>query len=495
LCRKAVVLLTLFLLSPLLVTPLTCAYEEIELVKNSDFSAGLLHWSINNELLIVAPFMEDSGHTKYEDPVLQFYIDYQKPSGTYYGSASQSFYLPKTNKAVLSFIYFDSSADRKVSSLRVKVVGSKTGETILTNWFIPDGYGYEIHNLSYDLTTISDQNITLLIELQVQHSGGWLGWTDVCCIDDVSVKYTPLPYTSVQLIEPTDGAHLTSSPVILKARCTSDGSGIEGATVKFYVDGIQIGLTTCDYNGYASYSYLSSEGFHNWYAIAEKNGYNSGMSATWDFTYSQPEKCSVTFYAAGLGSEATDIILTVDGMSYKCSQLPITFEWDSGSTHSYSWSSPMVASSGKRYVWASTSGLAIVQSSSITISYDGSISASYKTQYYITMDVNLRASGTIFPGTGWYDASSQFEVFVNPKSGYLFLGWSTSGGISITSTISDTTSVTVSGGGAIIARMEQEPMLDLLREWGPVITIVSIVLAIIGIVIRVLELRRKRVRQ
>jgi hypothetical protein len=96
----------------------------------------------------------------------------------------------------------------------------------------------------------------------------------------------PLPNLEVQLMEPFDGATLTSSPVTLKARATSGGNAVQGATVKFYVDGTYVGSASSDSNGYASISYPPSHGSHNWYATAEKSGYNSGTCSTWSFTYS-----------------------------------------------------------------------------------------------------------------------------------------------------------------------------------------------------------------
>jgi endogenous inhibitor of DNA gyrase (YacG/DUF329 family) len=171
--------------------------EEVELVKNGDFSSGLLHWTLNNtELFSVVPFKgdNDKNHKKYGDLVLEFRVGVEKPSGTYYGLLSQALYIPKARKVTLSFKYFDNSAGRRVSSIRVAIVGSKTGLNILTNWFTPGGYAYEVHELKYDITELADQNVTLLIELRVNHAGGWLGYDDFCYIDDVSIKYIPLLY-------------------------------------------------------------------------------------------------------------------------------------------------------------------------------------------------------------------------------------------------------------------------------------------------------------
>jgi hypothetical protein len=167
------VVLTLIILMSML-SPIfnsKCLYAQQsseELVKNGDFSSGLLNWSVNNsELFSVKPFTEDRHHTKYNDLVLEFRVDASKPSGTYYGSLSQSLYLPKAETATLSFTYFDSSAGREVSSIRIRIIGYTTNLTELSNWLTLDGYAFQIHTLNYDITSLSGQNITLIIELRV----------------------------------------------------------------------------------------------------------------------------------------------------------------------------------------------------------------------------------------------------------------------------------------------------------------------------------------
>ena len=148
---------------------------------------------------------------------------------------------------------------------------------------------------------------------------------------------------------------------------------------------------------------------------------------------------TVTFSANGLSWDASGTVLTVDGVGYAYSQLPISFTWDVGSSHSFSWADPVGAGSGKRYVWASTSGLSTYKSGSIIVpAGGGSVSATYETQYYLTV---ISPYGTP-SGEGWYDdgeiAYARLATgIVNLTSGMraVFTGWS--GDASGTDLISD----------------------------------------------------------
>jgi len=125
------------------------------------------------------------------------------------------------------------------------------------------------------------------------------------------------------------------------------------------------------------------------------------------------EPVYITFLALGIGSDASGTVLTVDGTSYTYNQLPKTFQWVSGSTHSFAWSSPVSGGSGVRYIWASTSGLSTKQSdSSFTVTRHGYVVATYRTQYSLTMSVNPSGGGTTTPaaGTHWYDPGSTVQI-------------------------------------------------------------------------------------
>ncbi|MFP3209102.1 MAG: hypothetical protein RXR82_05310 [Nitrososphaeria archaeon] len=99
----------------------------------------------------------------------------------------------------------------------------------------------------------------------------------------------------------------------------------------------------------------------------------------------QNSPVTITFSANGLGSDARGTVLTVNGVSYSYTSLPVRITVPYGSTVSYSWSSPVPGAAGVRYVWQSTSGLATAQSGSFTATQSGSVTATYQKQVQITV--------------------------------------------------------------------------------------------------------------
>jgi len=142
----------------------------------------------------------------------------------------------------------------------------------------------------------------------------------------------------------------------------------------------------------------------------------------------------VTFDQVGVGSDFTGTVLTVDGTGYGVGDLPKNFKWITGSTHTFAYGSPLVVSTDKQYVWASTAGLSTDQSGTITVPcINASVTGYYKTQYKITVtasppeavsgtfDVTYTKCGTLYNLVGqtttwsdWADAGTAVTVS-NPQ--------------------------------------------------------------------------------
>jgi len=111
------------------------------------------------------------------------------------------------------------------------------------------------------------------------------------------------------------------------------------------------------------------------------------------------------FSASGLGSDASGTVVTIDGVSYAYTSLPLTFWWGSGSTHSYSY---------QQYVGSTTSGKRYANhsppSGSITVSSSGSVSPAYHAEYLLTTSVSPSGAGSISlsPSSpdGYYDSGT-----------------------------------------------------------------------------------------
>ncbi|MCX8182976.1 MAG: zinc dependent phospholipase C family protein [Crenarchaeota archaeon] len=139
---------------------------------------------------------------------------------------------------------------------------------------------------------------------------------------------------------------------------------------------------------------------------------------------SSPLMATVTFSASGLENDASGTVLIVDGVGYSYAGLPRNFTWKVGSTHTFEWANTVDAGGRKRYAWFSTHGLSINQNGSIKVPSDGGfISATYHTEYYLTMLVNPSGGGLASPCSGWYRAGSMLEIDVAPAPGYRFINW------------------------------------------------------------------------
>jgi hypothetical protein len=107
----------------------------------------------------------------------------------------------------------------------------------------------------------------------------------------------------------------------------------------------------------------------------------------------------VFFNANGLDTDAAGTVLTVDSVNYGYANLPKTFSWVIGSSHSFSWASPVSAGTGKRYTWMNTTGLSTQQTDAMNVPAEGgNIIANYNTQWQVTFTqtgLDSSATGTI----------------------------------------------------------------------------------------------------
>jgi hypothetical protein len=86
----------------------------------------------------------------------------------------------------------------------------------------------------------------------------------------------------------------------------------------------------------------------------------------------------VTFNVDGVDS-FDGKVLEVDSIELALNDLPKSFVWRAGSSHSFEFVSVLELSSGGKLFWASTSGLATSQSDVLTVSKEGIVTANYET--------------------------------------------------------------------------------------------------------------------
>jgi len=127
----------------------------------------------------------------------------------------------------------------------------------------------------------------------VAGSGGSYSCTSGCSgsvtlsSPSASATYTFSSSLLVTLTGPANGAKvLTGSTVTLKAKVTSGGTAVSGATVKMIVNGVTVCTKTSNKKGLVSCAYkvgTKTKVTYTWYATATKTGYTAGTSPTWTF--------------------------------------------------------------------------------------------------------------------------------------------------------------------------------------------------------------------
>ena len=121
---------------------------------------------------------------------------------------------------------------------------------------------------------------------------------------------------------------------------------------------------------------------------------NAPSSITWNWK----TQYQVTFNQTGVGTDFNGTVFTVDGANYTGSASP-SFWWDSGSTHTYAYTSPIVLNQGvELYLWNSTTGLSTLQWGSITVAASGNITGNYVKKVHEVLLTNVAAKSWVYQG-------------------------------------------------------------------------------------------------
>src|SRR5271157_5376646 len=121
------------------------------------------------------------------------------------------------------------------------------------------------------------------------------------------------------------------------------------------------------------------------------------VSAASTIVWNWKTQYQITIDQTGVGSDYNGTVVTVDSVTYGVSSLSVSFWFDGGSGHSFSFASPLVVGS-KQYTWSSTSGLSTLQSGTLTVTASGSVVGNYIVQNQVTFDqvgVSSDFTGTV----------------------------------------------------------------------------------------------------
>jgi len=125
-------------------------------------------------------------------------------------------------------------------------------------------------------------------------------------------------------------------------------------------------------------------------------------------------KCVPITWRSSTMTGTSGTVLTIDGTyTFTYANLPATFYWKPGTTHTVAASTPVSGGAGKQYVWSSWAGgydgLSGASGTYTTPAGARTVRANYVTQYYLTVDTN--PSSVDSPtGEGWYDAGDTAHV-------------------------------------------------------------------------------------
>lgn len=106
--------------------------------------------------------------------------------------------------------------------------------------------------------------------------------------------------------------------------------------------------------------------------------------------------------------------VTVDGIEH---QLPYSLWLDKGSSHTFSYESPVSGGTGVQYVLDHTSTTSPFDVYSTTTTVTGY----YTTQFWL--EVTTSVSGVTVPGTGWHNSGTSVACTAPTTSGYTFDHW------------------------------------------------------------------------
>ena len=358
-----------------------------------------------------------------------------------------AFTSPLTVNASKQYVWNSTSGLSTLQSGTITVTG--TG-SVVGNYFVQNSVTFDQLGISPDYTgtivTVDDVPYTLSA---LPKSFFWqLGTTHTFAFQSplvVTANGKQYLWTSTSGLSTLQNGSIT---------VTTFGSIIGNYKTQYYLNlaTSPLGVTTPSGSGWydaETYASISTDQYKNgnprysfvaWSTQDMSEITNPSLASTTVFvdkaktvTANYIAQYQVTFSQSGVGSDFTGTVVTIDGVDFAYSGLPVSFWYDNGSSHTFAYQSPLtVTPSAKAYVWTSTTGLSTAQSGTLAISSSGTVTGNYKTQYYLTV---TSAHGSPTPTSGWFDSGASITASVNsPVPGpagtrYVCTGWSGTGSV------------------------------------------------------------------
>lgn len=184
-----------------------------------------------------------------------------------------------------------------------------------------------------------------------------------------------------------------------------------------------------------------------------------------------PTQYLVTFGQSGVDTDFNGTVVTVDGKDFTLNEFPVSFWWDAGSLHNYSYASPLSLKTGEQYAWTNTTGLSTLQSDTLKILSPGNVTADYMLQYYLNVTSDYDSPT---PLSGWFENGTMINESVTPTVTYsgqshICTGWTGTGSIpasgnesSVTFTITAPSTITWNWKTINICDVNDDSAVDIL---------------------------------
>ncbi len=233
-------------------------------------------------------------------------------------------------------------------------------------------------------------------------------------------------------------ASFTTQYQLTTSAAPAAGGTVTPAAGAYYNSGTVVNLSATAASGYQ---------FSNWTgSVAAAN------SASTTVTMSAPETVSANFTALTgitIQTSPTGLQFWVDGGAAQMA--PQTISLAPG-THTIAVVTTQAGAAGTQYVFASWSDGGAASHSITVTGSAATYTASFTTQYQLTMAVSPAGSGSATPASpGFYTAGTPVSISATPGSGFNFVNWT---GGSVTSASSASTTVTLSAATALTANFQ-----------------------------------------
>ncbi len=236
-------------------------------------------------------------------------------------------------------------------------------------------------------------------------------------ISDVVVDGSSVGAVSSYQFTNVTAAHTITASFTLNGYTITATAGANGTITPSGAIGVNGGANQ-------SFTITPNSGYHNDSLFIDN--ISTAVTPTYQFTnIGANHTIRVTFapntQTVKIQSNIAGLLVAADGTTYAS---PHTFSWLFNSTHTIAAVDTQAGAANTRYTWLiwSDSG---AKSHSITIAGDTTFTASFTTQFFLTM--NAGTGGTVLPANSWYNAGQSVLISATPSTGYTFSTWVGSG--------------------------------------------------------------------